>query len=80
MVTIKLYGLLQEKYGKSRLDVEAGTIREALSCVAKKGADEKLLRSCVIFVNDKPLRGAARYAVKLHDGDELALLPPVSGG
>ena len=80
MINIKFYGMMQEKYGKSRLDIEAGTVRDALNQVARTAAEEKQLRECVMFVNGKPLRGAARLAAKLRDGDELALLPPVSGG
>ena len=80
MVTVRLFGLLQEKFGKSRLDAKAGTVREVLSCIAKTEAEEKLLQSCVMFINNKPLRGAARLAAKLRDGDELALLPPAGGG
>ena len=80
MITIKLYGMLQEKFVKSRFEVKANAVREAISCIAQTEAEEKLLRTCVMFVNNKPLRGAARLATKLRDGDELALLPPASGG
>jgi len=80
MVTVKLYGVLREEYGASPLVIESGSVREVLSHVAKTDVDEKFLRSCVMFVNNRPLRGAVRLSARLRDGDELALMPPVSGG
>ena len=80
MVTVRLFGSLREACGKDRLIIDDGAVRDALAHVAESGADDKLLRSCVMFVNNRPLRGISRLAVKLRDGDELALLPPVGGG
>ena len=80
MIIVRLFGALREEHGESRLEVEAGSVGEAIIKVAITDAEEKLLRSCVIFVNNRPLRGMNRLKAKLRDGDELALLPPVSGG
>jgi len=62
------------------LTVEAKTVREALMLAAETGADEKLLRGTLVFVNGKPLAGAQRFRYRLSDGDEVALLSPAGGG
>ena len=80
MVTVLLYGLLRTEFGKDRLAVQAGTLREIIAQIEGSGANEKLLRSCVMFVNNRPLKGINRLNVRLQEGDELALLPPASGG
>lgn len=80
MITVRLYGRVREECGKNQLDVEASTVREAIDETVKTGADKKLLQKCVIFLNDRPLRGLNRFESKLRDGDILAFLPPVGGG
>ena len=80
MVTIRLFGLLRESGGERQLTVEADTVREALKRANEMGVDKQLLRDALIFINNKPLTGARRYARRLSDGDELALLSPAAGG
>ena len=80
MVTVRIFGTLRDKLGCSRVTVDATTVREALERVAGSAVDKKLLRSCVLFVNNLPLRSINRLATGLCDGDEIAILPPVSGG
>ena len=59
-----LLGLLRGRTSNSPMSEEAG------------GADEQLWRSLAVAVN----REYASASIVLHDGDEVALLPPVSGG
>jgi molybdopterin converting factor small subunit len=80
MVTIRLFGPIRESCGQGRISVEAGTMREVMARVAQQGVDEKLFARAVVFVNDRPVLGAKRWRIKLKDGDEVALLSPVSGG
>ena len=60
----ELLGLLRGRTSNSPMSEEAG------------GADEQLWRSLAVAVN----REYASASMVLHDGDEVALLPPVSGG
>ena len=80
MVTIKLFGLTRETGGRDKLIVKAGTVRGAMEQAAAMGVDPKLFRRALLFVNNRQLRGAGRFAFRLQDGDELALLSPVGGG
>ena len=80
MITVKLYGMMREDSGISRLEVQAGTVREACAQIVETGVDGKRLRSCVMFVNGRPLQGANRLSTRMRDGDELAILSPVGGG
>jgi molybdopterin converting factor subunit 1 len=79
-VTVKLFAILREKAGISevKLELPAGsTLRGLLELLARRydalgGLLAKV--ACAInqeYVSDDPL---------LADGDEIALIPPVSGG
>jgi molybdopterin converting factor small subunit len=80
MITIRLFGPIRENYGQGRISVEAGTMREVMARAVQQGVDEKLFAGAIMFVNNKSVVGARRWAVRLKDGDEVALLSPVSGG
>jgi len=80
MVTIRLFGPIRENYGQGRINVEAGTVREVMARAVQQGVDKKLFTKAIIFVNGQAVVGGRRWAVRLRDGDELALLSPVSGG
>lgn len=60
----ELLGLLRGRTSNSLMSKDAG------------GADEQLWRSLAVAVN----REYGSTSIVLHDGDEVALLPPVSGG
>ena len=80
MITVKLFGLLCEYTGQRQFTVKAKTVREAIRKAAEMGIDKKQMHGALIYLNDMPLTGARRLSTKLSDGDELALLSPVSGG
>ncbi len=76
------FGVLKDWLGPSAAAIElpdgasVGTLLERLTATLRDGAPERLLRGIAVSVN-------AEYAVAaqiLHDGDEVGLLPPVSGG
>jgi molybdopterin converting factor subunit 1 len=79
-VTIKLFAILRDKAGKSEVQLQlpdSATIATAAETLATKFPT---------LLNHLPRVAYAlnrEYAAKdvlLHDGDELALIPPVSGG
>ena len=73
--------------GPSSLQCEGATVQEALAdCVAK----EPRLRSRIfkedgtvwvgVFLNGKHIRQTGGVASPLSDGDEIRIMPPISGG
>ncbi len=80
VVTIRLFARLREITGASELRRElpepatAGTAWAALAAEFPPLADYATAVSCA--VNEE----YARFGAALQDGDEVAFLPPVSGG
>jgi molybdopterin converting factor subunit 1 len=79
-ITVKLFALLRETAGVSELslDLPAGSTGQvAADDLAEKfPALRTFLPRCAYAIN----RAYAKAGDALHDGDELALIPPVSGG
>jgi molybdopterin converting factor small subunit len=90
-VKLLYFGVLRERFGASDEVVELAdgiavgellrvlrgrTSNDAMSDNAEAGLDERLWRSIAVAVN----REYSLLDVVLRDGDEVALLPPVSGG
>jgi molybdopterin converting factor small subunit len=79
-ITIKLFAILRDKAGVSdlRLDLpQSATVSSAIETLVARHPDLKpFAHRIACAVN---LDGAGPGTI-LHDNDELALLPPVSGG
>lgn len=79
-VRLLLFAAAREAAGGSRFDREAATLGELLDRAASDFGAEfaAVLRTARVWVNgDEPESGARTL---LRDGDEVAVLPPVSGG
>jgi MoaD family protein len=82
-VRLRLFAAAREAAGRSADEYEltdASTVGSLLDAAsARYGADfAAVLRSARVWVNgDDPTQGPT---TKLADGDEVAVLPPVSGG
>jgi molybdopterin converting factor subunit 1 len=80
LVTIRLFARLKELAGASELRREVpdqATVRTVWELLAREyPAIAEYERSISAAVNDD----YARLATTLRDGDEVAFLPPVSGG
>jgi molybdopterin synthase catalytic subunit len=75
VVRVRLFAQLRERAGRSELEVElpeGASVRDAIDAVGDVAAGLPV----VMAVN----REYAREDVELRAGDELALIPPVSGG
>ena len=79
-VTVKLFAVLRDKAGTGELtlDLPAGATVESAgrAVVERLPALREHTRAIAYAVN----RNYAPASTPLHDGDELALIPPVSGG
>ena len=79
-VTIRLFARLREIAGTAQLERElpdsatAETAWDSLAQEFGELADHQ--RSVSVAVNEE----YAKFSTTLHDGDEVAFLPPVSGG
>ena len=78
MVTIRLFAQAKETAGQPTLTVDANTIDQALAAATTEFGDSftAVLETSNIWLNGSPVDGEP----ELKDSDELAILPPVSGG
>ncbi len=81
MITVKLFALLKEQAGRDELQIAAGppTISELLLTIAREHPALSGLLSqgrIMTALNHELVKPDAR----INDGDEVALMPPFSGG
>jgi molybdopterin converting factor small subunit len=78
MAVLRLFAQAREAAGTARDAVEGVTVDEVLAAARARYGDAfaALLPTCRIWVNGEPAEGHDRVA----DDDEVAVLPPVSGG
>jgi molybdopterin converting factor subunit 1 len=81
VVTVRLFAMLREQAGRGSLEMEladGATVREALDAIGERhGLEELIARMPVVTAVNREYVGAES---RLSEGDELALIPPVSGG
>jgi molybdopterin converting factor small subunit len=78
MATLRLFANLRESAGTGSAEIPGGTVGEVLTNAARRfGPDfERGLGSAAVWVNGE----AASAEDPVGDGDEVAAIPPVSGG
>ncbi|MCU1344862.1 MAG: hypothetical protein JWL70_1128 [Acidimicrobiia bacterium] len=78
MATLRLFAAARQAAGTGRADFEAPTVAAVLAAACERfGGDfETVLASCQVWLNGEPTVGSAPVAAH----DEVAVLPPVSGG
>ena len=80
IVRLKMFAILRERSGVSEMNLElneGATVAAAMAEVGKRFTPVAgMLIRCAAAVNQEYAKPDAR----LSDGDELALIPPVSGG
>ncbi len=78
MASLRLFASAREAAGVSADTVEGDTVAEILAAASRRYGSEfaAQLEVCRIWVNGDPAEAATPVA----EGDEVAVLPPVSGG
>jgi molybdopterin converting factor small subunit len=78
MATLRLFASAREAAGTNRDDVAGADVGEVLAAATERYGPvfAALLPTCKVWVNGDP----ADLATPVGPGDEVAVLPPVSGG
>jgi MoaD family protein len=86
-ITVRLYASLREAAGRENVEVDADSVESALDRLSSEcpGLSAELARAraspemIVVLVDGRTVRRES-WSTRLHDGAEVALFPPVSGG
>jgi molybdopterin converting factor subunit 1 len=80
-IQVRLFAMLRERAGRESVELqldEGATVQDALDAVGRRhDLDELITRLPVVAAVNREYAGEESVLV---DGDELALIPPVSGG
>jgi sulfur-carrier protein len=78
VAVLRLFASVRIAAGTGRDDVPGDTVAEVLDEARRRyGTDfAAVLQGCRVWLNGEP----ADPGAAVHDGDEVAVLPPVSGG
>jgi molybdopterin converting factor small subunit len=78
MAVLRLFAAARTAAGTARDSVPGASVAEILASATERYGDEfgAILPTCAVWVNGEPADGT----VLVVDTDEVAVLPPVSGG
>ena len=78
MATVRLFASVREVAGERSITIEGATVGEVVAAACDKFGDHfaALIPTCKIWVNGDP----AEMDTAIDERDEVAILPPVSGG
>ena len=78
MATLRMFASAREAAGTDRVTIDAATVGEVLdaACVRYGEHFAAVLEKCRVWLNGE----AATRSDPVSDADEVAVLPPVSGG
>ncbi len=82
MTKLLLFAAAREAAGCRELELEAGTVGEALAMATDRLGPgfERLLPRCAVFVDEDAVPPGRMWETSVGEGTEVAILPPVSGG
>ena len=78
MAVLRLFAAAREAAGTGRDEVDGATVADVLAVARARYGEPftSVLRTANVWLNGEPADGDA----VVHEGDEVAVLPPVSGG
>ena len=78
MATLRLFAAARQAAGTGTDEIDAVTVAEVLDAAVARYGDgfAQVLTTCKVWVNGEPAEMTSAVAAN----DEVALLPPVSGG
>ena len=78
MATLRLFASIREAAGTSRVEIDAATVGDVVAEAVERFGSHfgDLVPTCRVWRNGEP----ALESDPVAPGDEVALLPPVSGG
>ena len=78
VVKVRLFAALRDLAGSSEVEAEGANVGEVVAALSARFGErfERVARAGSVVVDGE----RAEPAAPLADGDEVALLPPVSGG
>jgi molybdopterin converting factor subunit 1 len=79
-VTVRLFAVLRERAGIEQLALKLDSQSSVANALQQIGEQLPELRPILGRVATAVNRSYVKPDATLHDGDELALIPPVSGG
>jgi molybdopterin synthase sulfur carrier subunit len=88
-VTVRMFASVREAAGQSGFEIDASTLSELMGLMKSRfgptlsriiAAREHDPESVVILVNGMNIGRTPAGNVRLSDGDDVAIFPPVSGG
>ena len=79
-VTVRLFAILRERAGTDQVRLEVPSGASVASCAERVGERIPAIRELLPRVAFAVNRTYVKADATLSDGDELALIPPVSGG
>jgi len=78
MATLRMFASVREAAGDRSVTIEGTTVGEVVTAASEKFGEHfaALIPTCKIWVNGEP----ADLDTSINASDEVAILPPVSGG
>ena len=78
MATLRLFASVREAAGQRLVVLDGATVGEVVDAASDKFGDHfrSLIPTCKTWVNGEP----AEMSTPIAEHDEVAILPPVSGG
>ncbi len=88
LIKVKLFANFREFTGTKEIELEGGTVREIIKKLCRKfpGMEKMIFKGediqpyVHIFLNGMNVHESGGLEIRLHQDDELAIFPPVSGG